>query len=401
MNINSSNNFICPNFTANVMPKNCAEYIDNKLKSAKTVDIFCHTSSDEDTFNSAKAMYSYLKGQGVTPRLVVSGGKENYKYDVKKYNIIQADEVLENTQKADMALCVDFSSPVRVGSNVLKFINSYGSNIVGFDHHNDPEIVVKDYNKITQSYAKNQEMPKLNAKDYYIDSSAKSNCAIISRFFDAIGHKTSREEARSLFAGMLDDTTKDGITKVNKLGKVKVTEKVDDLGNTKEVMKNVLGRMGIFDKLTVLKHFVNKTKLTDKESAFSKTLKGKTQYSNNGKFAYIEISPNDREWENLGRDTVRSTKVLQKFRKDSLEKGDVDAVAVFYPTNSDTYKMSIQAKGDYAKQIIDNIKAKTCPDLVAGGHENRSGGTLKSLDTTKTHEWVESFKHSADEVLSK
>lgn len=38
MNINSSNNFIRPNFTANVMPKNCAEYINNKLKSAKTVD---------------------------------------------------------------------------------------------------------------------------------------------------------------------------------------------------------------------------------------------------------------------------------------------------------------------------------------------------------------------------
>lgn len=400
MNINSQNNFIRPNFTANVMPKNCAKYIDNKLKSAKSVDIFCHTSSDEDTFNSAKAMYSYLKGQSISPRLVVSGGKENYQYDVNKYNIIQANDISEDTKKADMALCVDFSSPVRVGSNVLKFINSYGSNIVGFDHHNDPDIVVKDYNKITQSYAKNS-MPALEAKNYYIDSSAKSNSAIISRFFDAIGHRATHEEARSLFAGMLDDTSKDGITKVNKLGKVKVSAKVNDNGNTKEVMKNVLGRMRVFDKLAVLKHFADKTKLTDKEIAFSKTLKDKTQYSNNGKFAYIEISPNDKEWEDLGRDTVRSTKVLQHFRKDSLEKGNVDAVAVFYPTNGNIYKMSIQTKGDYAKQIIDNIKAKTCPDLVAGGHENRSGGTLKSLDAQKTHEWVELFKNSADEVLGK
>jgi len=382
------------------MPKNCAEYIDNKLKSAKSVDIFCHTSSDEDTFNSAKAMYSYLKGQGISPRLVVSGGKENYQYDVNKYNIIQANDISEDTKKADMALCVDFSSPVRVGSNVLKFINSYGSNIVGFDHHNDPDIVVKDYNKITQSYAKNA-MPALEAKNYYIDSSAKSNSALISRFFDAIGHRATHEEARSLFAGMLDDTSKDGITKVNKLGKVKVSAKVDDNGNTKEVMKNVLGRMRVFDKLAVLKHFADKIKLTDKEIAFSKTLKDKTQYSNNGKFAYIEISPNDKEWEDLGRDTVRSTKVLQRFRKDSLEKGDVDAVAVFYPTNGNIYKMSIQTKADYAKQIIDNIKAKTCPDLRAGGHENRSGGTLKSLDAQKTHEWVELFKNSADEVLGK
>ena len=400
MNINSPNNFIRPNFTANVMPKNCAEYIDNKLKSAKSVDIFCHTSSDEDSFNSAKAMYSYLKGQGISPRLVVSGGKENYQYNLNKYNIIQANDISEDTKKADMALCVDFSSPVRVGSNVLKFINSYGSNIVGFDHHNDPDIVVKDYNKITQSYAKNS-MPALEAKNYYIDSSAKSNSAIISRFFDAIGHRATHEEARSLFAGMLDDTSKDGYTKVGKFGKIEVTDKVNDNGNTKEVMKNILGRMRIFDKFAVLKHFTNKTKLTTKEIAFSKTLKDKTQYSNNGKFAYIEISPNDKEWDDLGRDTIRSTKVLQQFRKDSLEKGDVDAVAVFYPTNGNIYKMSIQTKGDYAKQIIDNIKAKTCPDLVAGGHENRSGGTLKSLDAQKTHEWVELFKHSADEVLGK
>lgn len=400
MNINSSDQFIRPNFTANVMPKNCAKYIDNKLKSAKTVDIFCHTYSDEDSFNSAKAMYSYLKGQGVIPRLVVSNGKENYKYDVKKYNIIQANEVSESTQKADMALCVDFSSPVRVGSNVLKFLNSYGSNIVGFDHHNDPNIVVKDYNKITQSYEKNS-MPALEAKDYYIDSSAKSNSAIISRFFDAIGHKATHDEARSLFAGMFDDTSKDGITKVNKLGKVEVNDEVNDSGNTKEVMKNVLGRMRFFDKFAVLKHFTDKTKLTDKEISFSKHLKEKTQYSDNHKFAYIEILPNDKEWDNLGKDTVRSTKVLQQFRTDTLAKGDVDAVAVFYPTNDNIYKMSIQTKGNYAKQIIDNIKDKTGLELRAGGHENRSGGTLETLDVTKTHEWVELFKNSADEVLGK
>lgn len=401
MIINSSKNFIQPSFTANVMPKNCAEYIDNKLKTAKTVDIFCHNSSDEDTFNSAKAMYSYLKGQGIAPRLVVSGGRENYQYDVNKFNIIQANDVSDDTKKADMALCVDFSSPTRVPHNVLKYINGYGSNIVGFDHHDDPEFVVKDYNKITQSYAKNQEMPKLDAKDYYIDSSAKSNCAIISRFFDAIGHKTSREEARSLFAGMFDDTSKDGITKVGNLGQIRVTQKANDNGNTGEVMKNVLNSMNVFDKLTVLKHFADKTKLTDKEIAFSKTLKDKTQYSNNGKFAYIEITPQDKEWEELGKDTVRSTKVLQKFRKDALEKGDVDAVAVFYPTNAGIYKMSIQTKEDYAKQIIDNIKATTCPDLVAGGHENRSGGTIETQDAQKCHEWVNLFKQSADEVLGK
>ena len=61
MIINNLKQIYQPNFTANVMPKNCAEHINNKLKQAKTVDIFCHTSSDEDTFNSAKAE-EYLAG---------------------------------------------------------------------------------------------------------------------------------------------------------------------------------------------------------------------------------------------------------------------------------------------------------------------------------------------------
>ena len=399
MIINSFKTSIQPNFTANIMPKNCAEHINKQLKSAKSVDIFCHTSSDEDTFNSAKAMYSYLQNQGIKPRIIVSGGKDNYKYDTEKYNIIQDNRVNKDTKKADLALCVDFSSPNRVSANTLKYLKSYGNKIVGFDHHNDPDLITKNYNKITEAYAKTQTLPDYKPQNYYIDASAKSNCAIISRFFDAIGHRASHEEARSLFAGMFDDTSKDGITRVNKLGKVKVSEKVDDFGNTKEVMKNVLGRMRVFDKLAVLKHFADKTKLTEKEITFSKTLNDKTQYSQNGKFAYIEISPNDKEWEDLGKDTTRAKKVLQQFRKDALNNENIDTVAVFYPTNTGNYKMSIQTKADYAKQIIDNIKATTYPELIAGGHENRSGGSIETLDTQKCHEWVNLFKNSAEQIL--
>ena len=113
------------------MPKNCAEHINNKLKAAKTADIFCHTSSDEDSFNSAKAMSSYLKSQGIKSRIIVSNGKDCYDYNSNKYNIVQADDINEKTKKADIALCVDFSAKSRAASNVLDYINSYGSNIVG------------------------------------------------------------------------------------------------------------------------------------------------------------------------------------------------------------------------------------------------------------------------------
>lgn len=401
MIINSYKNFVQPNFTANVMPKNCAEYIDNKLKSAKTADIFCHNSSDEDTFNSAKAMYSYLESQGVKSRIIVSNGKECYDYNTNKYNIIQADEVNENTKKADVALCVDFSATSRAVPNVMKYINSYGNNVVGFDHHNNSDKITPNYNQITQSYAKAQELPKLDAKNFYIDSSAKSNCAIISRFFDAIGHKINHEEGRSLLAGMIDDTSKDGFTKISKLGNIEVSDKTNDNGNTKTVMNNVLSQLNIFDKLNVLKHFNDKAKLTDKEIKFQDTLKERTQYSNNGKFAYLEIQQGDENWEDLGRDTVRTKTVLGNYRKKMLNDKNVDAVAVFFPANEkNTYKMSILTKKDYAKQIIDEIKATTCPDLVAGGHDDRSGGSIESSDKQTCHNWVNLFVNAADKILS-
>ena len=394
-------NFIQPNFTANIMPKNCAEYIDNRLKSAKTADIFCHSSSDEDSFNSAKAMYSYLESQGVKSRIIVSNGKDCYDYNANKYNIIQASEVNESTKKADIALCVDFSATSRAVPNVMKYINSYGANVVGFDHHNNSDKITPNYNQITQSYAKVQDLPKLDAKNFYIDSSAKSNCAIISRFFDAIGHKINREEGRSLLAGMIDDTSKDGFTKISKLGQIEVLDKTNDNENTKTVMNNVLSKLNIFDKLNVLKHFSDKTKLTDKEIKFQETLKERTQYSKNGKFAYIEIQQGDETWENLGRDTVRTKTVLGNYRKKMLEDKNLDAVAVFFPTNDEnSYKMSILTKNDYAKQIINEIKSSTYPNLVAGGHDDRSGGTINSSDRQTCHNWVNLFVNAADKILA-
>lgn len=402
MKINSTNFFKYPNFTANVMPKNCAEYINSKLKNAKTVDIFCHKSSDEDTFNSAKAMYSYLKSNGISPRIIASNAIKNFEYDTKNYNIIQDYEINKNTKKSDIALCVDFSSPNRLPENVLNYIKKYDKNIVGFDHHNDNVVVTSDYNKITQSYAKTQAMPAIDAKNYYIDSSAKSNCAIISRFFDAIGHKISSLEAKFLLAGMIDDTAKNGTTKIDKSGNITVNDKINDNGNTKEVMENVLSNINQADKTSVIKHLTNKVKLSDKEFQFLNNLENKVQYSSNGKYAYVEISKDDKEWLDLGKDTLPALIALKQFRENTLNKNqNICAVAVFYPTNEkNNFKMSILTKEDYAKQIIDNIKATTYPELIAGGHENRSGGYIVTTDDNVYHDWINLFKNSAEKVLT-
>ena len=62
--------------------------------------------------------------------------------------------------------------------------------------------------------------------------------------------------------------------------------------------------------------------------------------------------------------------------------------------------MSILTKEDYAKQIIDNIKATTYPELIAGGHENRSGGYIVTTDDNVYHDWINLFKNSAEKVLT-
>ena len=402
MIIRNFGTFVRPSFTANPMQKNCADHINQKLLSAKTADIFCHTSSDEDSFNSAKAMYSYLSANGVKPRIIVSNGKECYKYDTQKYNILQKSEVNDNTKKADIGLCVDFSAQSRAVPNVLKYINEYGRNLVGFDHHNNSDKISQNYNQLDESYSSKGSQPQFKPKDFYIDSSAKSNSAIITRFFDEIGHKMTNEEAGSLLAGMMDDNGKDGHIKI-KDNQIFISEKLKDNGYTKEIFEKVLSNIDEKELKEVFNHFAKKAELTPEDIAFRDSLPKKTKYSKNGKMVYVEIKTDDEEWIKLGKDTVRTTAVLGEFRKKMLAANDgVEAVAVFFPTNNkDTYKMSILTRKDYAKQIIENIKNTTYPELTAGGHDDRSGGTIISNDKDTCHKWVKLFVRSADEVLGK
>ena len=103
----------------------------------------------------------------------------------------------------------------------------------------------------------------------------------------------------------------------------------------------------------------------------------------------------------MGRDTVRTKTVLGNYRKKMLEDKNLDAVAVFFPTNDEnSYKMSILTKNDYAKQIINEIKSSTYPNLVAGGHDDRSGGTINSSDRQTCHNWVNLFVNAADKILA-
>ena len=85
---------------------------------------------------------------------------------LSKYNIIDAKDVNENTQKADVALCVDFSGKDRLATNVFKHLQKYDAKtIVGIDHHDDKNKIVSDFNQITKAYRKS-EMPEIEAKNF-------------------------------------------------------------------------------------------------------------------------------------------------------------------------------------------------------------------------------------------
>ncbi|MBR1908934.1 DHH family phosphoesterase [bacterium] len=372
-------------FKANVMPKNQAQHIDNILHSGKSVDIFCHSISDEDTFNSATAFYNYLKQDGINARIIASGGKSNYGYDTGKYNIIQAKDINDETKKADIALCVDFSSKDRLNSNVYKHLQKYdASKIVGIDHHDDKNKLHPDFNQITKVYEKNQ-VPELEAKNYYIDSSAKSNCGIIYRFFEALGKTPDKEISKALYTGFTDDTAK---------------SKCELDKNSKEVKAKLTSALNLFDIAKIKKHFVEKTLFTKEEKAFAKNLQNRIQYSQNGKLAYVEIKNDDEEWNNIGRNTEKAAIILGKFRKETLANNkNLESVAVFYPCDDGmTYKMSITSNNDYAMRIVDYAKEHYSKDIVAGGHPERCGGTVLATNPIEQHNWVNYFVNSSDKI---
>ena len=383
--ISVNNRMANVSFKANVMPKHQAKHIDNILHSGKSVDIFCHAMSDEDAFNSATAFYNYLKDEGINARIIASGGKDNYNYDTSKYNIIDAKDVNENTQKADVALCVDFSSKDRLATNVFKHLQKYDAKtIVGIDHHDDKNKIVSDFNQVTKAYEKNN-VPEMEAKNYYVDSSSKSNCGIIYRFFEALGKKTSKEISRALFTGFQDDVSKDK----SHLDK-----------NSKEIQSKLIKSLNIIDLAKVGKHFIDKTKYTKDEKEFAKGLGQRTQYSNNGKLAYIEIKAEDKEWNKIGRNTERVVKILGKFRKQTLSNNkNLEAVAVFYPCSDGvTYKMSLLSNKDYAMKMVDYVKNNYNNNLVAGGHNNRCGGTIQTTNPEEQHAWVNNFVKASENI---
>jgi hypothetical protein len=136
-------------------------------------------------------------------------------------------------KKADKVVILDFNGKDRVPEGYSDDISEYSpENIIGFDHHHTTE-------------------HKING-NLYIDTTAKSNCGVLTRFFESIGEKINKKDAKSLYCGMVSDYKKSGLVKLNKIKNKYELVKTDKLyadKNSLEVINKNLRKLSNKDTL--------------------------------------------------------------------------------------------------------------------------------------------------------
>ena len=398
-------------FRANKIPKLQAEYINNRLLSSKSTDIFCHIATDEDSFNSAKIMYDYLSSNGVKPRILCNNSKENYGFDEKKYDIVDLAKSPVPKNRAETAICIDFSEPVRIRGRALKYLHTFPqADVFCIDHHNCDKPIIES-NIIHKSFE--QEPKIITPKNGYMDTTARSAASILVRFFEALNIPMSSQQIDSAYCAMVDDMNKANLLSINNGQIVKSAALIKDK-NADDVFKMVSGNISEDKKREILSHLDVLSHLSGQEQAFRENLFKKIMISDNKKFAYAIIEPNNKDWQKIGGDNSITSKILRDFRlrvlshknadkyinAEQIKKlQEVEAAAVFYPDyKTGRYRISIHSNKDFAMKIIDYNRAHYNMDLTAGGHEDRAGGSVQSLDEDVCSKWINAFILSAQNI---
>lgn len=420
MNIVAVNNFK-PAFKANTMPKEQAEYLNDKLCTAESVDIFCHAKADEDSFNSAKVLYSYLDSMGKDVRIIAKVNPELYQFDQKKFNVISEDKVDESTSKADLAVCVDWSRDNRQKPNVIDYLGRFSnSNIIGFDHHDEKSLICPkgDTYKITESYESVKNMPASEPKNFYIDASSKSCAAILFRFFEALKRDIPYNEKLSLFCGMSDDMRKSGYINFFNSPDIGFADTLEKDKNTKEIYKEVLSDIDPLDKKEVIAHIYPMSEVSPLEEAFQKSLFDNVRFNGNNKFAYVVIDKDDENWGKLGGDNERTREIVKDFRSRLLQNSPDDplisedlrknlkevkvAGVVDFALDRPEFQVSLTSKGpyvrSYADYVNDFIDTDSFDKLKQMGHDDRGGWNIPTDDEFKCEKFFNYFLRASEDI---
>ena len=138
--------------------------------------------------------------------------------------------------------------------------------------------------------------------------------------------------------------------------------------------------------------------LTKEEEDFKNSLYGRINISKNKKVAWVEIPPDDKQWQDLGGDNSRVSTILNRFRQDVLNsREDIETIFVFYEAEG-RYRFSVHSKTPTLHDFFNYIEQKHIPDFTknAGGHKDRAGGKIFTVDPEKCHKWVEDIISCSD-----
>ena len=380
-------------FSANKMSTMQANYVDKKLKEAKNVDIICHDMTDRDCANSALTMWEYLNDQGINARVIISQNKPELlglrTYD---FNMIQAsDNVKLNEIQPDIAFCVDFGGQERVLSNVLAHIQK-APLVMGFDHHSETDILNDNFIQFRRPLLDDEYV--CSCADFYSDMSAKSTTSVIYRFFEAKGDEIDSSLAYDLFLGFVDDTVKRSLVKVNGLnGTIEPQKELIEDKNAYEVFNKLKEKLSKEQIKKIAKNIDVLSALTPEQQAFKESLKDKLCYSKNGKIAYVEIAPDDKEWSDLGGDNAITSRILNNFRQEVLTQNkDVAVIIAFYEAHGN-YRLSAHSKEPKLLEFFKYVEENKIPNFTqnSGGHPTRGGGGISSNNPKVCHNWVENI----------
>lgn len=361
-----------------------------KNPKVKRILIVPHESPDDDCTRAAEYFYNLFKNMGKKVAIFINPPEtKGLNFNHKKYRIYKS------TKRPDKVVVVDLNSSEKLSPEVKSILKEIKSeDIFCVDHHTKSEKTIEG--------------------NLYIDTSAKSCCAMCYRIAQARGKKLSKSDLKALYCGILSDYQKSKLVKFknNKLIKLSALDK--DI-NAKEVLEQIEKQISEEDKIRIYKHLDILSNLTQEEQAFRKTLFSEVQITPNGKLAYVVINPNDKQWQRLGMHNTRTSAILRDLRVRLINGVQTDKIfsegqrklfknlkgaIVFYrdAQRSDSkYRFSMHGKVDYAERIVNYVK-KINPAVEGGGHPDREGGGIKSLSENKIKELVNNFLTAAKHV---
>ena len=209
--------------------------------------------------------------------------------------------------------------------------------------------------------------------------------------------------AYDLFLGLADDMKKTGMIEYDgKKGVIIPKEELLKHKNVSEVFFNLRNKLSDEQVAKIAKSIDVMANLTPEQEEFAKSLNDKLQYSKNGKIAYVELSPDDEQWRKLGGDNNITSAILNNFRRKTLKNDkNLEVVMTFYEANGN-YRFSAHAKKPVLYDFFKYIEKNAIKDFTknAGGHPDRAGGSIGSLDNFECHKWVNNII-SCDDFFQK